>query len=120
MSGTVRRWFFVVALIPLLSTCTQEQQNRISRSIQNWTGANGVLDVIGGDKILYRFIGIDKLSTAKSTSGQSISRPYRYGYGVYDVNQNYLQDEGEKKLYFEISDYATNYLFYENPIKAKP
>ena len=116
----VRNLWLCIATAVFLPTCTQEQQNRISRSIQNWVGTNGVLDVLGGDKILYRFIGIDKLSTAESTSGQSIARPYRFGYGVYDINQNYLQDENEKKLYFEISDYATNYVFYENPITVKP
>ncbi|MDE3270258.1 MAG: hypothetical protein OYH77_08265 [Pseudomonadota bacterium] len=114
------RLCLLVAFVVFLPTCTQEQQNRISRSIQNWTGANGVLDVLGGDKVLYRFIGIDKLSTASSTSGQAIARPYRFGYGVYDLNQNYLHDENERKLYFEISDYATNYVFYENPVKVTP
>ena len=42
-------------------------------------------------------------------------RPYRFGYGYLDENQNYKVDPGEKKLYFEISDYSTNYVFYENP-----
>ena len=28
----------------LLVACTQEQQNKISRDIQNWTGTNGVLE----------------------------------------------------------------------------
>ena len=99
----------------LVLACTQEQQNRISRSIQNWTGANGVLDILNGGKVAYRFIKIDKISTAESTSGGNISRPYRYGYGVLDLNQNYLVDENERKLYFEISDYSTAYVFYENP-----
>ncbi len=98
-----------------LSGCTQEVQNRISRDIQNWTGTNGVLDVLGGDKVLYRFIKIDKISTALSMSGPKEARPYRYGYGVLDLNMNFKQDPGEKKVYFEISDYSTNYIFYENP-----
>jgi hypothetical protein len=97
------------------SACTQETQNQISRSIQNWTGTNGVLDVIGGDKVLYRFIKIDKLSTAQGTAGPKEARPYRFGYGVLDKNQNYVQDEGEKKIYFEVSDYSTMYVFYESP-----
>ena len=26
-----------------------------------------------------------------------------------------VADAGEKKVYFEVSDYATNYVFFENP-----
>lgn len=44
------------------------------------------------------------------------ARPYRYGYGVLDLNENYAVDPGEKKVYFEISDYSTSYVFYENPM----
>lgn len=102
-------------LILTLSSCTKESQNKISRSIQNWTGTNGVLDIYAGDKLVKRFITIDKLSTASATSGNSVPRPYRYGYGVLDMNQNYRVDEGERKVYFEISDYSTNYVFYESP-----
>lgn len=97
-----------------LSGCTQELQNKISRSVQNWTGSNGVLDVISEGKVMYRFINIDKLTTASATGGGE-SRAYRFGYGVMDKNFNLVADEGEKKVYFEISDYATNYVFYENP-----
>jgi hypothetical protein len=104
-----------LALIALLalSSCTQEKQNEISRSIQNWTGTNGVLDIYAGDKLVLRFIKIDKLSTAYGTD-DSKPRPYRYGYGYADINQNFIVDSGEKKVYFEISDYSTNYVFYEN------
>lgn len=98
-----------------VSGCTQEMQNKISRSVQNWTGTNGVLDVLSEGKVMYRFVRIDKMSTATSTSGGSESRPYRYGYGVFDTNQNYKQDADEKKVYFEVSDFGTNYVFYENP-----
>lgn len=94
--------------------CTQETQNKIGRSIQNWTGVNGVLEVYAGDKLVHRFIKIDKLSTAGGT-GTSVDRPYRFGYGVIDLNQNFQADPGEKKVYFEVSDYSTNYLFFENP-----
>ena len=66
-------------------------------------------------KSLTRFIKIDKMSTAQATSGGATSRPYRYGYGVMDLNQNYRVDDNERKLYFEISDYSTVYVFYENP-----
>ena len=97
------------------SGCTQEIQNKVSRSIQNWTGTDGVLDVISDGKVMYRFIKIDKISTAQATGDRETARPYRYGYGVLDVNQNFAQDENERKIYFEFSDYSTSYVFYENP-----
>jgi len=102
----------VLALL-LIAGCTQETQNRIGRGIQNWTGTNGVLDVYAGDKLVMRFIEIDKLTTANATAGDS-ARPYRYGYGVVDLNFNHQKDSGEKKVYFEVSDYSTQYVFYEN------
>ncbi|MDD5030871.1 MAG: hypothetical protein PHH58_15470 [Rhodoferax sp.] len=97
-----------------LQGCTQEQQNKISRDIQNWTGTNGVLEFYAGDKVARRFLKIDKLSTAMGTQ-DNLPRPYRYGYGVMDENLNFVADPGEKRVYFEISDYGTNYLFFENP-----
>ncbi len=100
-------------LILLLTGCTQETQNKFGRSIQNWTGTNGVLDVYAGEKLVKRFIKIDKLTTAIATQTNE-ARPYRYGYGVMDENFNLQADEGEKKVYFEISDYSTSYVFYEN------
>jgi len=103
-----------LALALMFSACTQETQNKLGRSIQNWTGTNGVLDIYMGEKLVKRFIKIDKLSTAESTQGSS-PRTYRYGYGYLDENQNLIVDNGEKKLYFEISDYATSYIFYDNP-----
>ena len=102
------------AAIALASGCTQESQNQIGRSIQNWTGTSGVLDVYAGEKLAMRFIQIDKLSTALGT-GDAVPRPYRFGYGVLDANQNYQADPGERKLYFEVSDYSTPYVFYESP-----
>lgn len=97
----------------LLAACTQEQQNQISRDIQNWTGTNGVLEVYAGDKVVRRFLKVDKISTALGTTdGQP--RAYRYGYGTLDENLNMLVDPGEKKVYFEISDY-TNSVFFESP-----
>jgi len=98
----------------LMSACTQESQNKLSRSLQNWTGTNGVLDIYMGDKLVKRFIKIDKMSTAQSTDGNK-ARDYRYGYGYIDTNLNFKVDSGEKKSYFEISGYATPYIFYENP-----
>ena len=97
----------------LLAGCTQEQQNKIGRGVQNWTGTNGVLEVYAGDKVMRRFLRIDKISTALGTS-DNLPRAYRYGYGVLDENLNMQVDAGEKKVYFEISDY-TNAVFFENP-----
>ena len=71
-----------------------------------------------GDKLVQRFIKIDKLTTATSTD-ESISRNYRYAYGYLDKNFNYKVDAGEKKLYFEISNYSTPYIFYANPGEIK-
>jgi len=103
-----------IALALMFSGCTQETQNKFSRSIQNWTGTDGVLDIYMGEKLVKRFIKIDKLSTAEATQGNN-PRTYRYGYGVLDINKNLKVDAGEKKIYFEISDYATSYIFYDNP-----
>jgi opacity protein-like surface antigen len=97
-----------------LSSCTQEQQNKIQRDIQNWTGTNGVLEIYSGDKVVRRFLKIDKLSTAMGTDDNK-PRPYRFGYGVLDENLNMTVDAGEKRVYFEISDYASNYVFFESP-----
>lgn len=97
----------------LLASCTQEQQNKISRDIQNWTGTNGVLEVYAGDKVVRRFLKVDKLSTALGTDDGK-PRAYRFGYGVLDENLNFQVDPGEKKVYFEVSDFST-YVFFENP-----
>jgi hypothetical protein len=102
-----------LAVVVLATACTQEQQNKISRGIQNWTGTNGVLEVYAGDKVVRRFLKIDKISTALGTD-DGLPRAYRYGYGVLDENLNMQVDEGEKKVYFEISDY-TNSVFFESP-----
>ncbi len=115
MNVFARRVSLVVGATALvaLAACTQEQQNQISRGIQNWTGTNGVLEIYAGDKLVRRFIKVDKISTALGTDdGQA--RAYRYGYGVLDENLNMAVDPGEKKVYFEISNYS-NALFFENP-----
>lgn len=107
----IRSLFFLLTVL-LLSACTQETQNSLSRSLQNWTGTNGVLDVYAGDKLVHRFIKIDKLSTAYGSNDNKM-RPYRYGYGYDDINFNYKRDPNEQKVYFEFSDYSTSYIFYE-------
>jgi hypothetical protein len=110
---TYKLSLIAIGLASLLG-CTQEQQNKISRDIQNYTGTNGVLEIYAGDKLVRRFLKVDKLSTAMGTS-DSVARPYRFGYGVLDENLNMIADANEKKVYFEISDYSTHYVFFENP-----
>ena len=102
------------AIVLGLTGCTQESQNKLGRAVQNWTGTDGILEVYAGDKLVKRFMKIDKLSTATATAGKA-ERPYRFGYGVMDANLNGAADQGEKKVYFEFSDYSTSYIFYENP-----
>jgi hypothetical protein len=114
MKATLK-WLFILAFLAMsVAACTQETQNKIGRSIQNWTGTDGVLEIYAGDKLVRRFIDIDKLSTAYGTSDQN-PRPYRFGYGVLDENFNNTRDSNEKKVYFEFSDYSTSYVFFESP-----
>ncbi len=98
----------------LLSACTQETQNKFGRAVQNWTGTDGILEIYAGNKLVKRFMEIDKLSTAVSTDGDE-QRPYRFGYGILDENLNSKRDKEEQKVYFEFSDYSTSYIFYEMP-----
>jgi len=92
----------LAALALIIAGCTQETQNSISRSIQNWTGTNGVLEVYAGDKLVHRYIKIDKLSTAYGTDDGK-PRPYRYGFGYHDKNLNHKVDAGEKKGSADVS-----------------
>ena len=110
---TIAALALALALLALGAGCTQEAQNELGRAVQNWTGTDGVLEVYAGDKLVKRFVRIDKLSTATATGGDD-ARAYRFGYGILDANQNGTPDPGEKKVYFEVSDYAT-YVFFENP-----
>jgi hypothetical protein len=105
---------FAAALCFLLVVgCTQEQRNRFGRNVQNWTGSDGVLEVYAGEKLVRRFLKVEKLSTAMGTD-DGRPRDYRYGFGVLDENLNMLADPAEKKVYFEISSH-TNMVFFENP-----
>ena len=107
-----RLWIVPLAALAL-GSCTQEQQNKISRDIQNWTGTNGVLEVYAGDKVVRRWMKVDKLSTALGTDDRQ-PRSYRYGWGVLDENLNFQVDPGEKKVYFEVGGF-TPYIFFESP-----
>lgn len=104
----------VFCALLLLAGCTQETQNKFGRAVQNWTGTNGILEVYAGEKLVKRFLQIDKLTTASSTDSNK-DRPYRFGYGILDENLNGLADANEKKVYFEFSDYSTSYVFHEDP-----
>ena len=108
----MKRLLLAILLAGLFG-CTQETQNQLGRAIQNWTGTDGVIEVYAGDKLVHRFIKIDKLSTAYGTSDRE-ARGYRFGYGIRDLDLDGKADPGEKKVYFEIAEYAT-YVFYEMP-----
>ena len=112
----IKKVALFVAVIGVIgfSGCTQETQNKFGRAIQNWTGTDGILEIYAGEKLVKRFMKIDKLSTAVSTSG-SENRPYRYGYGVLDANLDGVAGKDESRVYFEFSDYSTSYIFYEAP-----
>ncbi len=103
-----------LSLLLGLGACTEETQNKIGREINNWTGVSGVLEVYAGEKVVRRFIKVDKISTAAGTTSGT-ERSYRFGYGILDANLNGVADSDEKKVYFEFSDYSTNYIFFENP-----
>ncbi|MCK5697171.1 MAG: hypothetical protein KAI02_03355 [Gammaproteobacteria bacterium] len=104
----------LLVILILCSGLSHAAQRKLSYPIQYWTGTNGVLDIYMGENLVKRFINIDKLSSAQSMSGTI--RDYRYGYGVLDANLNYKADVDEKKIYFEVSSYATSYIFYESPM----
>jgi len=114
MNMITKLWFWKILFVITISGCSQESQNKFGRAVQNWTGTDGVLEIYAGEKLVKRFLKIDKLSTAGATSGGG-ARPYRFGYGVLDQNLNGVVDAGEKKVYFEFSDYSTSYVFFEQP-----
>lgn len=105
--------FLIIGFV-FLPACTQETQNKLGRAVQNWTGTDGVLEIYAGEKLVKRFMKIDKLTTAMGTQDNR-PRPYRFGYGVLDDNLNGQKDPGEQQVYFEFSDYSTPYIFYEDP-----
>jgi hypothetical protein len=87
-----------------------EKQNKFQRSMQNLTGLNGTLEIYSGGKVVQRFLGIDKLTTATATDSNE-SRSYRYGYGYNDINLNNIKDDNEKKVYVEVGTYSS-YSFF--------
>ena len=109
----IKNLLLMLTCFLFLAACTQEQQNKIGRGIQNWTGTDGVLEVYAGDKLVRRFLKVDKLTTALGTDDGK-PREYRFGYGYLDENLNMQVDPNEKKVYFEFSNYST-IVFFENP-----
>ena len=73
-----------------------------------------MLEIYAGEKLVKRFLKIDKLTTATGTD-DGRARPYRFGYGILDANLNGVADPDESKVYFEFSDYSTSYVFHEAP-----
>ncbi len=61
----------LISIVTLISGC-EEKQNKINRYLQNWTGVDGVIEVYSGEKLIKRFMKIDKLSTAVATEGISL------------------------------------------------
>ncbi len=116
LMNNAKKFGCAAAVVLLAAGCTQESQNKLGRVMQNWTGTNGVLEIYAGEKLVKRFMQIDKLSTAIGTS-DNVPRPYRFGYGVLDVNLNGEIDADEDEVYFEFSDYSTSYIFYDRPKK---
>lgn len=112
MKNNITKLSMLAVVLVGIAACTQETQNKLGRAVQNWTGTDGILEIYAGERLVKRFIQIDKLSTAVSTQG-SAPRPYRFGYGVDDLNLNGQKDAGEKSVYFEFSDYSTSYVFFE-------
>jgi len=110
----MKKMILFATILLSFTACTQETQNKFGRAVQNWTGIHGVLEVYAGDKLVKRFLNIDKLTTGVATQSNE-PRPYRYGYGILDENMNMVADKNEKKVYFEFSDYSTSYIFYTYP-----
>lgn len=103
------------AVVLTVMGCTQETQNKLGRAMQNWTGTNGVIEIYSGGVLVRRFMQIDKMTTASGTD-TGVPRAYRFGYGHLDANLDGKIDDSERtKVYFEVSDYSTQYVFYENP-----
>ena len=76
MNAKTLRPAVLMALGLTLAACTQEQQNKFGRGVQNWTGTDGVLDIYAGERLSMRFIEIDKMSTGIGTSDDEIGRAH--------------------------------------------
>jgi hypothetical protein len=105
----------ILGLISFKMFFSEEAQNKISRKLTTTFGTKeGCVELHSTTGVVYkRIFNVEKLSTAYGTDdGQP--RPYRYGYGYFDLNlDNKLsQDEKERgKKYFEINDYTPTFYF---------
>lgn len=79
----------------------------------DWTGKNGVVEIFDGDHLAQRYLGICELSTVIRVK-KDMRTVCRAGRGYLDANLNFRVDPGEKKVYFQISEF-TNYIFFEQP-----
>ena len=97
-----------LSLAVLATGCTQETQNKLGRAIK--TGpAPMACSICMRVKTAMRVHQYRQVDHATTTGGGE-ARVYRYGYGVLDLNQNFVADP-VKKIYFEVSDYSTNPYF---------
>ena len=64
----MRKPMFLVAAALLLAACTPGRHNQLRRDIQNWTGTHGELEIYSGDKVIRRFLKVDKISTAYAST----------------------------------------------------
>jgi hypothetical protein len=95
-----------LAAAAALCGCTQETQNQIGRAVQNSTGTNGALHIYAGDKLGMRFIRLGKLSTALAPA---IARraPIASAIVTWTATRTATWTR-RRKLYFEISAFATS------------
>jgi hypothetical protein len=65
------------ALLLTLAECTQEAQNKLGRTMQNWTGTNGVLEIYAGELLphLNRAAGEERGVTRRSPHSRSAPVP---------------------------------------------
>jgi len=110
-------FLLTIVTIVMVMVFSEESQNKISRAIGNSIGYKyGQVDIyIGQKEPVKTFLSVEKLSTAISTQGKD-SRPYRFGFGYIDMNNNGILDENEKnrgKKYFELPNYS-QYIYFDN------
>lgn len=106
--------FVIVLTVGLSAGCDSKPRHPFGKEVTTWEGQKGVLEIYAGDKLVKRFIEIEKMSTTiGATDGQA--RHIRHGFGVMDENFDLEANFGEEEVYFEISETATPFVFYQNP-----
>ncbi|RME06745.1 MAG: hypothetical protein D6812_01175 [Deltaproteobacteria bacterium] len=80
-------WMALLMLFGMALGCTQESQNQLKRSIQNYTGASLRVTIYAMDGTpIKTYEGVDKVTTGRGERGDA--RPYIY---FYDKNGKYVQ-----------------------------